>query len=78
MTSRNPKVELFVDASPEEREAALENLRRFLRVVVRIYECIQSDPEVYRTFKTLTEEIRRHRIDAERSNITQNNIHSEA
>src|SRR5690349_3957922 len=78
MTSRNSKVEIFTHASPHEQDEALENLRRYLQVVVRIYDSIQRDPELYKRLQALTEAIRIHRIDEERSNITQSNNRYEA
>jgi hypothetical protein len=70
--------DLFPDRSPEELKEAEENLRRYLRVVVRIYDYIRSDPERYMEFKALTEKLRKFRIDADRSNITKISYNSEA
>jgi hypothetical protein len=78
MESSNLMADLFPHASPEERSEALESIRRYLRLIVRIYDWIQSDPERYHSFKTLTEELKRTRIAEERSNITQHNNISEA
>ncbi len=78
MESSNHMADLFPHASPEERDEALESIRRYLRLTVRIYEWIQSDPELYRSFKALTEELKRTRIAVERSNIIQHNNISEA
>ena len=69
---------LFPGRSPEELQKAEENLRRYLVIVVRIYESIAADPESYRRYEALTEKLRDLRMETERSNFTNANHSSEA
>lgn len=69
---------MFDGLSAEEEEQARENLRSYLRVVVRIYEHVLADSERYEKFVALTQELERRRMSADRSNITSQNQISEA
>lgn len=50
--------ELYPQLSDEERREAQENLDRYIRLVVRMYERICTNPEAYARFKALTDPVR--------------------
>jgi hypothetical protein len=50
--------DLYPDFSEKELAAAEDNLERYLALVLRIYERVQTDPESYARFRALTEKIR--------------------
>lgn len=46
--------DLYPDLDDEQLKEAEENLERYLKVVLRIYNRVRQDPEAYAQFKTLT------------------------
>lgn len=52
---RQPTVgDLYPDITANELSTAEDNLKRYLSVVLRIWERIRTDPEEYARFKALT------------------------
>jgi hypothetical protein len=69
---------LFPGHSLEELEQAEENLRRYIRIVVRVHEYLYADEERYSKFKALTGQIRSLRMAQDRVNIKNHNRALEA
>jgi hypothetical protein len=64
--------DLFPHLSESELKEAEENLERYLELVLRIYERIRNDPEVYARFRALTASRQIPMLNDERSNHESN------
>jgi len=55
--------DLYPSLSDDQAKEAEENLERYLELLLRIYERLQSDPDAYARFRTLTHPEKYHTID---------------
>lgn len=54
MTKKQSLQELYPKLSSEELQEVEARLLRYVALALQIYECIQSDAEVYAEFRNLT------------------------
>ena len=64
--------DLYPELNEEELREVEENLERYIKLTLRIYGRIRSDPEAYAKFKVLTASKTDPRIEIPRSNPTDN------
>lgn len=65
---------LFDTLQGEDLAAAEERFRRYVDLALRVYERLESDPEAYARFRTLTDSVYRPTIRDERSKPTETPI----
>lgn len=54
--------DLYPELSPEERHYVEEKLNEYLKLTIRLYERIRSDPDAYARFQSLTASLNRSKM----------------
>ena len=65
---------LFDALQGEDRIAAEERFRQYVNLALRVYQRLESDPQAYARFRTLTDSVYHPTIREERSKPTETPI----